>query len=140
MKTRQILIAISALLTTLAVGADDDIEEALTAATRADAKDCIRIQSIRRTEVANDKTVLFYMSRNRIYMNALPHKCPGLEREQRFMYQTSLGRLCDLDTITVLDDIGFGFSRGPSCGLGKFYPISKADADALKDRGNDTED
>lgn len=120
-------------------GHADDHEEAELELPRTDAESCIRIQTIRRTEVANDRTILFHMSRDRIYLNRLPHKCPGLRREDRFMYDASLSRLCDLDTVTVLDDIGFGFSRGPTCGLGKFYPISKEDADAFMQRGNATE-
>ncbi|MDH3511808.1 MAG: hypothetical protein OER85_13220, partial [Gammaproteobacteria bacterium] len=44
----------------------------------------------------------------------------------------SLSQLCDLDIITVLNDYGFGFTPGPSCGLGRFYPITKEEAKALQ--------
>jgi hypothetical protein len=49
------------------------------------------------------------------------------------MYRTSLPQLCDLDIITVLDDAGFGFMPGASCGLGRFYPITKDEAKAMKE-------
>lgn len=48
------------------------------------------------------------------------------------MYRTSVGQLCDLDIITVLDDIGFGLTSGVSCGLGQFHPVTEAEARAIK--------
>jgi hypothetical protein len=66
-----------------------------------------------------------------IYRNELPNRCPTLDFEERFMYRVTLNRLCDLDVVTVLDDFGFGFVPGPTCGLGKFSPISEEEAKAL---------
>lgn len=48
------------------------------------------------------------------------------------MYRTSLSQLCDLDMITVLNDFGSGFTPGASCGLGRFYPITKEEAKELR--------
>ena len=48
--------------------------------------------------------------------------------------EDTAGGLMDLDVITVLYDRGAGFTPGPSCGLGTFHPISKEEAQALKDR------
>jgi hypothetical protein len=66
-----------------------------------------------------------------VYRNDLPNRCPNLEFEQRFMYRVTANRLCDLDVITVIDDVGFGFMPGASCGLGKFEPISAEEAESL---------
>ncbi len=55
------------------------------------------------------------------YMSTLPHKCPGLSKHDTIMYETSLNQLCDLDTITVLNQIGGGFMRGPTCGYIRRY-------------------
>jgi hypothetical protein len=71
-----------------------------------------------------------------VYRNTLPRKCPGLERENRIAYKTYSGRLCSIDTITVLEETGFGLQPGFTCGLGKFVPLSPQEIEDLK-RGKD---
>ena len=95
---------------------------------------CVSLARIDRTRVVDERTILFYMRGADIYMNRLPHRCIGLRRGKTFMYKTSLNRLCNVDIITVLDDIGFGFSRGASCGLGNFQPIGEEAAKMLLSR------
>jgi hypothetical protein len=95
---------------------------------------CINLRQVERTRVANEDTILFYMRGGGVYRNDLSTSCPDIEREERFMYRTTLGQLCNTDVITVLDDVGFGFMQGASCGLGKFRPISEEEADALRER------
>lgn len=99
-----------------------------------DAEHCVNLSRIDRTEVVDDRTILFYMLGDDIYRNALPHRCPGLEWEESFMYRSSLNQLCNVDIITVLDDIGFGFRGGMSCGLGMFHPISEEEAELLEQK------
>jgi hypothetical protein len=110
----------------------------LTGFTTEEADDraierCISIRAIDRTDVVDDNNILFYMRNGDVYLNRLPHRCPGLKRERTFMYRTTMPRLCDVDIITVLDQAGFGFMPGASCGLGRFYPISEDEAKALKE-------
>jgi len=93
---------------------------------------CIDTRRISSTDVVDAHNILFYMRGGVIYRNTLPHKCTALARENRFSYRTTISRLCDIDMITVLYDFGSGLSQGPSCGLGRFYPISKDEAQALK--------
>ncbi len=94
---------------------------------------CVNMRNVSRTVVIDDQTILFYMRRGEIYRNYLPHRCSGLAREERFSYSTTITRLFDIDTITVLYNQGVGLSSVASCGLGKFYPISKDEAQALKE-------
>jgi len=104
---------------------------------KSDAEQCISLIRIDRTEVVDDRNILFYMKGGDIYRNELPHRCPGLKFEESFMYRTSLNQLCNVDIITVLDNIGFGFSPGASCGLGMFHPVEPITAEELlkkKDR------
>jgi len=82
----------------------------------------IRIDS---TDIIEDSFIIFYMRDKMIYLNVLPHSCPGLKSADTFMYRTSLNRLCDVDVITVLNRMAGGFSPGAACGLGLFYPIDK---------------
>ncbi len=104
----------------------DDLDELVA------PKHCVSLARIDHTEVLDNQNILFFMKGGRIYLNRLPHKCPGLARREAFMYRTSLGQLCNVDIITVLDDIGFGFSPGASCGLGQFYPRTADQGEALK--------
>src|SRR5262249_28912846 len=93
-----------------------------------DARSCINLNEIDRTSVIDDNTILFYTHGHDVYRNYLPQSCPELKNEQRFMYRVSLAQLCSNDTITVLEDMGFGFMPGPTCGLGKFAPTTKEEA------------
>ena len=97
------------------------------------AERCISLNRISSTEVLDDHTIVFYMRGGEVYRNDLPHRCPGLRRQQPFMYRTSLSQLCDLDVVTVLLDHGFGFTPGASCGLGRFYATTKDEIKALKE-------
>jgi hypothetical protein len=89
------------------------------------AVDCVQLRQINNTRVRDDRTIDFHMLGGKIYRNTLPHSCPGLGFEEKFMYKTSLSQLCSVDIITVLTDAG-GLHRGASCGLGKFQPMEKA--------------
>ena len=59
----------------------------------------------------------------------------NLDFEERFMYRVPQNRLCDTDVVTVIDDLGFGFMQGASCGLGKFQAISADEAEQLAVQG-----
>lgn len=96
------------------------------------AERCIRLNLIRSTTVVDDRTILFYMRGGGVYVNYLPHKCPNLGREERFSYRVPTNQLCDVDTITVLQNFGFGLSPGASCKLGPFDPITREVAADLK--------
>jgi len=109
--------------------ADDD------AAFDRTPRDCVITQSIARTDILDDQTIIFYMrGKNIAYRNYLPKKCPGLKRWDRFGYQVTAGRLCNIDLITVLENSirGAGFDRGFTCRLGDFHPLSPEDIESLK--------
>lgn len=92
---------------------------------------CLSMGSIRSTKVVDDQTVLFFHGRGRVYVNRLERECVGLLRNGKFTYQVQSGaraaRLCDSDSITVLERTGRGFN----CGLGLFEPISQDEADSF---------
>lgn len=93
---------------------------------------CLRLSSIRESEIINNRHILFRLPGGKAYVNVLPRACPGLTRQTPFMYRTSLNELCDLDVITILDSIGFGMTPGASCGLGRFYPVDDADIEDIR--------
>lgn len=87
---------------------------------------CLPTSSIRGTKVWDDSTIDFQTVDGRTYRNTLNVPCPQLGFEERFAYQTSIGRLCSADIITVLSGGSGGVSRGASCGLSQFVPIEVA--------------
>lgn len=99
---------------------------------------CIATHRIDRTEIVDENTIVFYMRGRDIYRNQLPIACPRLVREKRFSYDVRTTQLCNVDYITVLEYWGTGLSRGPSCGLGMFYPITQEEADLLNEDPDET--
>lgn|SRR5512139_800483 len=82
--------------------------------------DCVSLIEIDHTNVRSDQVIDFVMKNHQVLRNTLPNSCPTLGNYERFSYKTSIGRLCSVDTITVLDTSGH---NGPTCGLGQFQPI-----------------
>ncbi|MCP5144000.1 MAG: hypothetical protein H6978_16325 [Gammaproteobacteria bacterium] len=95
------------------------------------AERCVSMMRIDRTKIVDDQNILFYMHGDKVYLNHLQYSCPTLKMNDVFMTSTSLNELCNVDIITVLERLGFGFNRGASCGLGLFYPIDEATANEL---------
>ncbi len=104
---------------------------AIPAATGAKPIGCVQLQSIRETRVVDDKTIDFYMRDGRVLRNNLPGSCPQLGFERAFSYSTSINQLCNVDIITVIQQSA-GISRGASCGLGMFTPITPPGKQAAK--------
>jgi hypothetical protein len=94
--------------------------------------DCVIVSNIDKTEVIDDYTILFFMRGNQIYRNQLSRRCPTLAREDRFAYRTTSNRLCDIDTVTVLEQRGLRLEDGFTCRLGQFHPITEEEVAELK--------
>lgn len=86
---------------------------------------CLSLSRIKDSEVISNRYILFRLQDNSTYVNVLSHACPGLNRNKAIMYRSSVGQLCDLDVITVLESASFGLMPGASCGLGNFQPIDE---------------
>ena len=93
---------------------------------------CISAGQIEHSEVLDNQNILFHMRGDRIYRNFMPRRCPGLYRRGAFTYHSRSGQLCSVDTITVLENVGLGPRQGAVCPLGGFYPVTEAEADAIK--------
>lgn len=94
---------------------------------------CVSISRISRTEVIDDRTLAFFMTGGGIYLNRLDQACRDLSRRYSFSYESSTGRICNFDSITVRGDSGVGPSRVDSCGLGDFVPATEEDIEMLRD-------
>jgi hypothetical protein len=93
---------------------------------------CLSLTRIDHTRVVDDQTILFYMRDDRVYRNFLPRQCPGLAQQNRFSYVSRTGRLCNVDTVTVLEQWAGRLEPGFTCGLGDFHPISPEEIEDLE--------
>jgi hypothetical protein len=129
------LARVLALALVLGIGtsvAQDDINEPDDAEERdLDSEHCVRINDIEKIDIVDADTLVFRMRRGKVYRNELPHRCPGLRPNDTLMYRSSVGQLCSVDVVTVLENWGFGFAPGASCGLGMFEPITAQIADEM---------
>ena len=95
-------------------------------------QDCIQTNRIRDTDVIDDRTIVFRMRGGDVFSNILERRCPGLGQHKRFMHETRGGRLCEIDTITVLEQWAGRITEGFTCGLGQFHPITEIEAQDLE--------
>jgi hypothetical protein len=123
MRTIAFVIAASLLAGASALPAKYERNKVPEAVQTGDAVNCIHIHAIRESRVRSDNVIDFRANGKKWYRNTLPHSCPSLGFEERFLYSTSLSQLCNVDIITVLHSYGSGIQRGASCGLGKFTPV-----------------
>lgn len=92
---------------------------------------CVSLAGVRRTQVLDEQNILFYLRNGDVYRNWLPRRCAGLNSRNAFSYETTAGRLCRGEMITVLDPGALGAIPGPRCALGGFYPQTEQEAEAL---------
>ncbi len=85
-------------------------------------RSCISLTELQTPIVRDDKTIDFILKDGSVIRNILPDSCPQLGFEEHFSYSRSMNRLCSTDVITVL--VSPGLSRGASCGLGHFQPVT----------------
>jgi len=108
------------------------LASALPQDTSGDELRCISLRRIDRTEVIDDRHIVFRLRGGDIYLNQLSRSCPRLDLERRFSYRTSTSQLCSIDSITVIENSAFGLIDGASCGLGMFTPIAEDMLEVLK--------
>ena len=77
---------------------------------------CLLIKDIRRIEVVDNQTILFYTNRKEVWKNSLPAPCSGLKFVGGIGYSTAINKLCDLDIVTVL-------RHKTPCQLGTFEKV-----------------
>lgn len=95
---------------------------------------CLSLVNIRQITILDNQHIVFDTRGGGHYLNTLPYPCSSLHRSRAIMYRTSLSQLCDLDIITVLDDVGPGFRPMGSCGLGIFEPVDEDKLRELKQK------
>jgi len=132
------LLALTLLLSGAVFAQDDAAEAEAVEETGEDlafdreGEQCILTRAIRDTQIIDDRTILFRMRGGVVYVNNLTNNCRGLRRERRFSYSPTVGRLCNVDAIRVIESFGGVIQEGIACGLGSFYPITEEESELLK--------
>lgn len=156
-------------LTALAVGAcasGPEIEEikarqkradeqiaAILVAPQADGSDapeperCIRSMDWRNYRALDDRYLVFEGSRDRLWLNVLPMRCPDLRFSHVLAVRSvgSVNRICQSDTFRATDWFTYPWYRrwpwqwsrawdtGAICAFGRFYPITERKLDAIEE-------
>jgi hypothetical protein len=127
---RAIVGAALLLAAAAAFGAEEGREA--SEATEPKPVHCIDLIRIQDSDIIDNRHMLFRMVNGDLYLNTLPHACPGLRKNDPYMLRTSLNRMCDLDIITVLYTNGWGFTPGASCGLGMFEKVTEEQVEMVR--------
>src|SRR3546814_13718155 len=106
-------------------GAGQASSRVVDATPVGEPQNCVNLANIRESRVLSNQVIDFHLRDGRVMRNTLPHSCPQLGFERAFSYETSLSQLCNVDIITVIVQAG-GPTRGASCGLGLFQPVTLA--------------
>jgi hypothetical protein len=129
MTMRKLLLGLAALAVATTAGAFGPAErrakELAAYQPVGEPVSCISLNQIRSTRILANNVIDFKMTGGKHFRNTLPHSCPSLVSEDRFLYKTSLNQLCHVDTIRVLYSAGGTLQEGAGCGLGKFQPMEK---------------
>lgn len=95
---------------------------------------CLSTHQYRSVEVLDENHLLFTgTSRDRLWLNKLRSRCPGLRRNDTLAFEVRNNRLCNLDTATVVDHFLFWERTGPTCSLGDFQQLTPAQAELLRE-------
>jgi len=101
----------------------------------AKTQHCLRLDSISRTRILNDRYVVFETGRSERWLAKLPQKCPMLRPDSKLEFDTRDSRVCQWDEVRVLIETSPGRfpTPGPPCQLPEFHQISQQQVDALRE-------
>lgn len=105
----------------------------------ATAKQCIARLRIDRTEVLNERFVVFHMRAGKKYLVQFRNRCPGLRRRGVIELESRSFQVCAMDSVRGRYGVGIGGMWGPRCLIPGFEPVTEAQIEfieeALRDGG-----
>ncbi|MDE0349796.1 MAG: DUF6491 family protein [Gammaproteobacteria bacterium] len=118
-----------------------DLEAIIAAILDVDAveeydtsENCIPRSRISRTEILNERFVVFHLRGDEKYLVQFRHRCPGLRRNGTMRLETRSFRLCSMDTIQGFYEMGIGRGTwGPSCMIPGFEPVTREQVAIIKE-------
>ncbi len=101
----------------------------------AEEERCLPIHRIREIDALDNRHVVFRMSRKALYLVQLPHRCPGLRRNDPVAYETINGMsVCRHDAIRGTFRYGPGDTRlGPPCAIPGFQEVTPEQLAAIRE-------
>lgn len=98
------------------------------------AESCITRSRISRTEILNERFVVFHLRGDEKYLIQFKHRCPGLRRNGVMRLETRSFRVCAMDTIQGSYEMGIGrHTWGPSCMIPGFEPVTGEQVAIIKE-------
>ena len=96
--------------------------------------DCIARSRISRTEILNERFVVFHLRGDEKYLVQFRRRCPGLRRNGAIRLETRSFRVCAMDTIQGFYEMGIGRGTwGASCLIPGFEPVTREQVAILKE-------
>ena len=120
-----------------------DIDEILTYKVDptevGEPKRCLSKTAYRNYRALGDRHLVFEGRRDKQWINVLRSRCSDLKRGGIFvMKPTSGGQMCNADLFRVVDRVGTrpwrDLGTGPTCMLGEFKPVTKAQIEEIEKR------
>ena len=103
-----------------------------------DPKNCLSTNEYRSFRALGNRHLLFEGRRGKQWVNVLRGRCPGLRDDSTFIMKPFTGgRTCDKDRFEVIDRTDISLSQGivgPTCVLGEFKPVAKAQLEEIETR------
>ena len=119
-----------------------DIDEILTyeldKTEFGEPKNCLSTNEYRSFRALGNRHLLFEGRRDKLWVNVLRGRCPGLRDDSTFIMRQNVGgRTCDKDRFEVIEQAGSSISgsiAGATCMLGEFKPVAKAQVEEIETR------
>ena len=116
---------------------DEILSYELDASEYGEAKHCLFTNEYRSFRAIGNRHLLFKGRKGKQWVNVLRGRCPSLNDNSTFvMRPTMAGRACDKDRFDVVErfDTVSSSTRGPTCVLGEFRPVTEAQVKEIEDR------
>jgi len=115
-------------------GNGDEYSEALSDAQFTASERCLSGAEYDSVDVISDSRLLFRGIGDKVWVNELKTRCPGLETYDALQLEKqSTSFTNELDTVRGMDRQFFSWFEGPFCTLGKFHGVEKKATEVITD-------
>lgn len=113
---------------------DDVLSYKLDPAEFGETKRCLSDAEFRSYRALDDRHLLFKGRGDRLWVNTLRGRCPGLQPDSVLIVRKFGGRqFCSLDSFEATEWFGHGRSTGVRCIFGEFQPVTQAQVDEIEE-------
>ena len=118
---------------------DDILSYELDPTEVGEPRRCLSDAAYRSYRALGDRHLLFEGRNDKQWVNVLRSRCRNLQRGDMFVIKRSSGsQMCNLDRFQVADRVGTiswrDLGTGPTCVLGEFKPVTKAQVEEIQKR------